>query len=352
MTSFRGIKFTRYTDKNMFQKVLIKVYPELSRNNEGYFINEVNKGKNINQLLENLANDLSKQKLSPKFLGYSEYLFTLSKKNRHNDRTLKSFSGVAADFSKQGLIPTQKTKTKEVITTHDKNIVKMKDVDVKVVEGKIESIHIGEMEIIPERITAQTIEKTVYDFAIQNHENYLNEEEKKELPSGNLLTNRYPNEAKREVAKRGKLDEYVFEKLNEYLERDVIDCEKGWFSHRKCQEFFSSNFEEEFSSERLRKTAKIIIQVLDDEENDPLTEIYYCLSDEVKNMKNFTLHEKIYLQLKMLSSRLEYFSSRGKYFRYSDDEDLEFCKEEYDRLANLCIFKDIPWREFPMEIIL
>jgi len=362
MALLKGMKFTRSNDANMFKNVLTKMYPQLNYTvEEGYVNNDVNKGSTTSQLIGNLSKDLSLQKLPNKFVGYPDYLLKLSKKNQRDDRILKLFSSIITEFSGYHVLSIRKIKTKDTVVTTDKNVVKMKDVDIEVVEGEIKNIKIGEIEIIPERIITKTTETTTLEMIMSNYNNYLEEAQKLPLNTSNPLVKKYSTQAKKEIAIRGSLDEFAIDKLHSYLLLDVVNCEETYFSYNKCQKFLEVWYQK-YRSSPGKNVYRILSRIFDEDDDvtsgDILVDVYDFLSDDVGNLssdslgQSYTYNESVYIQLKMLSFKLNHFLTRGKIFWFSSDENLLECEDELDKLANLCMFQDVPLRDFPVNITL
>jgi len=344
MSSLKDIKFSRQTDPELFKVVLTKMYPQLAHTKEGYLNGSEPKGKNVSQLIEQLSKDLSQKKLSAKFSKYPNYLLNLSKRDRDNDITLRSFSKVITDLSGYHTVSMKKTKTEETVTVADKNVVKMKDVEVEVVEGKVQKIKIGEIEIIPERITTTTTIKTELEMNVtyQNeYDDYLSQVRKLSLPQ---------SMAKRDkMEEKGKLDEFILDKLHDYIATDIVKYEEEWFSYSKCQKYLSENLNQYDNFKAYVKVDRIIDRIFDDDKCD-IVDVYNSLLVDIEFLDEFTFNEKAYIQLKIIALRLKNFSTYEKKIYYTDDECIIEYKEKLEKLADLFMFKDIPFREFPMDI--
>jgi len=375
MPSFNKTKFIKNNNENMFKEILEKMYPELSYNSESgeYFDGDISKGNTESQLISNLSNDLSQTKLPSKLNNYPDYLAKVSKRNKRNDKTLKSFSYIIAELSGCCDVNITKTTTDKIITTTDKNLIEMRGVKYGVLLGKVQPVYIEEIIIIPERVTVTNTKETIWAMNINNSGTDtlgkgsgnisltsedlsldVNGNPEEGFRSSHPLAEKYPN-----VAKRGdKLNDFMLDKLHSYLENDIIECEETHFSYSKCQKYLVSQFSKwRTPLKEAVKITKTIRRIIEEEEGCLLTNVYEFLSDSVDNLESdgdaspFTYNEKVYVQFKLLSGKLQnYFSARM--LRHSGNEDLEQCEDEIYKLADLCMLQEVPLKDFPVDITL
>ena len=132
---------------------------------------------------------------------------------------------------------------------------------------------------------------------------------------------------------------------------NIENQEEEWFSYQKCNEEHEHLLNKYDEEKDVNKLVKILIYLIEVEcvtNDDQIMRGVYDFFFPSEFSREYTKNEKLFIQLRFLSSVLREFKNMDGY-KY-DDGDLGYVIKRFSQLSNLCTFEEINYNIFPFEV--